>query len=300
MQISSLLRIENKHLKVDIFPKGGGKLTSIYNKELGYEFLWHNEALDLQAYATGTEYDPVFFGGVDELLPNDIPENVDGMEFPDHGELWTLPLKASVFDNRVALQGFLPVSKLNYQKSIRLDENGPFIHIGYTITNENTQPVKFLWKLHAALRIKEGDRVLCSAGKGQVVDPEYSSYKQTTPFKWPFLEQNDVSFIPPKNNTMDFYYLYELEDGEVGLATKEDTYFGYRFDKQVFPYVWLFASYGGFLNHYTAILEPCTTMPLSVNDAARLGQTMILQPGESVSTQVTIIAGSLTNTTKNK
>ena len=297
MQISSLLRIENKHLQVDIFPKGGGKLTSIYNKELGREFLWKNEALNLQNYATGTEYDPVFYGGVDELLPNDIPENVDGMEFPDHGELWTQPLTATCMDNCVTLKGLLPVSKLNYQKSIRLDDDGPFIHMSYTISNENTQPVKFLWKLHAALKIKEGDRVLCRAGKGQVVDPEYSRYKQTTPFKWPFLEQNDVSLIPQKNNTMDFYYLYELENGEVGLTTKEETYFGYRFDKQVFPYVWLFASYGGFMDHYTAVLEPCTTMPLSVNDAAGLGQTMILQPGESVSTQVTIIASSLTNIT---
>ncbi|MCK3685581.1 hypothetical protein [Maribellus sp. YY47] len=300
MQISSLLRIENKHLLVDIFPKGGGKLTSIYNKELGCEFLWRNEALNLQSYATGTEYDPAFYGGVDELLPNDIPENVDGMEFPDHGELWTQSLTASFMDNCVTLKGLLPVSKLNYQKSIRLDDNGPFIHTSYIITNENTQPVKFLWKLHAALKIKEGDHVLCSAGKGQVVDPEYSRYKQTTPFEWPLLEQNDVSLVPPENDTMDFYYLYELGNGEVGLATKEGTYFGYRFDKQVFPYVWLFASYGGFLNHYTAILEPCTTMPVSVNDAARLGQTMILQPGESMSTQVTIIADSLTNTTKNK
>lgn len=295
MQISSLLRIENKHLLVDIFPGGGGKMTSIFNKELGYEFLWKNEALDLQSYAAGTEYDPVFYGGVDELLPNDIPENVDGMEFPDHGELWTQSLKSSFLDNRVVLQGLLPVSKLNYKKSVSLDENGPFIHTDYTITNENTQPVKFLWKLHAALKIKEGDRILCRAGKGLVVDTEYSRFKQTTPFQWPFLEQTDVSLIPQKSNTMDFYYLYELEDGEVGLVTKDDYCFGYLFDKQVFPFVWLFASYGGFFNHYTAILEPCTTMPISVNDAARLGQTMILQPGESVSTKVTIIAGRLEN-----
>ena len=292
MEISSLIRIENKNLLVDIFPGGGGKMTSIYNKKSGYEFLWRNEALDLKTYEPGSEYDPVFYGGVDELLPNDVPENVDGMEFPDHGELWTQSLTASIKNDCLTLQGFLPVSKLSYQKSIRLDEDGPFIHTDYAITNENTLAVKFLWKLHAALKIRKGDRMICRADKGRVVDPLYSRFKQTAPFQWPVIEKTDVSVIPEKNGTMDFFYIYELEDGEVGIVNEEHAYFGYRFDKLVFPYVWLFASYGGFLDHYTAILEPCTTMPVSVNDAARLGQTMILQPGETVNTRVTIIAGS--------
>lgn len=300
MDISSLIRLENNYLLVDIFPEGGGKMTSIYNKKLGYEFLWNNETLNLKAYKAGTEYDPVFYGGVDELIPNDIPENIDGMELPDHGELWTQPQAASVGKGLLTLKSFLPVSKLNYKKTIRLDENGPFIHANYTISNENTEPVKFLWKLHAALKIKAGDRILCRAGKGQVVDPEYSRFKQTDSFQWPILEKNNVSVIPEKNGTMDFFYLYELDDGEVGLENVEQAYFGYRFDKRVFPYVWLFASYGGFLNHYTAILEPCTTMPISVNDAARLGQTMVLQPGETVSTRVTIIAGSYMDNIENK
>ena len=292
MGISSLIRLENKNLQVDVFPQGGGKLVSVFNKQLKYEFLWKNETFNLEAYKPGTEYDPVFYGGVDELLPNDIPENVDGMEFPDHGELWTQPLTISVENSILRLQGILPVSMLNYQKSIRLDKNGPFIHTDYTIVNENTRPVKFLWKLHAALKIRAGDRILCRAGKGQVVDPEYSRFKQTDPFQWPVIEQTDVSVLPEKNGTMDFFYLFDLANGEVGFENSDGAYFGYRFDKNVFPYVWLFASYGGFFNHYTAILEPCTTMPISVNDAARLNQTMILQPGEFLKTSVTTVAGS--------
>jgi hypothetical protein len=292
MEISTLIRIENNHMVVDIFPAGGGKITSIYNKKLGHEFLWRNEALHLKIYEAGTEYDPVFYGGVDELLPNDIPENIDGLAFPDHGELWTQSLTASVSNDCLTLQSILPISKLNYQKTVGLDDNGPFINTDYTITNENTHAVKFMWKLHAALKIKKGDRIVCCAGKGQVVDPAYSRFTQIAPFKWPVVEKTDVSIIPDKNGTMDFFYIYELEEGEVGLVNEEQTYFGCRFDNNIFPYVWLFASYGGFLGHYTAILEPCTTMPISVNDAARLGQTMILQPGETVKTRVTIIAGS--------
>ena len=45
--------------------------------------------------------------------------------------------------------------------------------------------------------------------------------------------------------------------------------FSYHFNTNIFPYAWLFASYGGFDDHYTVILEPCTAMPISVRDAAR-------------------------------
>lgn len=290
----TLIRLENRWLCTDIFPDGGGKITSIFNKKLQYEFLWKNQQLNLESYRAGTEYDPVFYGGVDELLPNDIPETVDGMDFPDHGELWTTALKVEQISNGITMHVTLPISKLNYQKTIRLDENAPLIHTDYQIRNNADFPVKFLWKLHAALKINKDDRIVCSAEKGQVVDPEFSRFKQTEPFFWPVIEKTDVSLLPEKNGLMDFFYLYDLQQGEVGWENAEQTfYFGYRFDRKVFPYVWIFASYGGFLNHYTAILEPCTTMPISVNDAAELGQTMILQPGETISTTVTIVAGSI-------
>jgi hypothetical protein len=91
---------------------------------------------------------------------------------------------------------------------------------------------------------------------------------------------------------MDFFYLYDLPTGEIfwqrpGSGLK----CGYRFDTKVFPYAWLFASYGGFLGHFTIILEPCTTMPMSVNDAAAQGQCSRLDPGGGLETSVGVYAG---------
>jgi hypothetical protein len=63
------------------------------------------------------------------------------------------------------------------------------------------------------------------------------------------------------------------------------------FDRQVFPYVCYFASYGGLDGHYTAVLEPCTAMPVPVNEAARLNQCSVLEPGRRVETRVSIYAG---------
>lgn len=292
MEISSLIRLENRRLTVDVFPDGGGKLVSVYNKDLAYELLWRNVGLKLTTYPPGSAYDPLFYGGIDELLPNDIPETVNGLDFPDHGELWTTVLQPTVTDTgHLQLQGLLPVSKLRYEKTVRLDGELPMVVMDYRLTNENHLPVTFLWKLHAALNIYPGDRIVCPAEKGQVVDPHYSRFKSRAPFGWPIIDGVDVSVMPPKGDGMDFFYLSGLAQGEVSWhRPSTNAYFGYRFDRAVFPFVWLFASYGGFLGHYTAILEPCTSMPISVNEAAASGHAVVLGPGESLTTQVTIVA----------
>ena len=91
---------------------------------------------------------------------------------------------------------------------------------------------------------------------------------------------------------MDFLYLYDLEDGQIAWESADGSLiFVYEFDLNVFPYAWMFASFGGFDDHYMAILEPCTTMPISVNEAAKLGQCSTLEAGETIETSVSIYAG---------
>jgi len=67
--------------------------------------------------------------------------------------------------------------------------------------------------------------------------------------------------------------------------------FCYSFDLHVFPYAQNFGSYGGLDGHYTAILEPCSSMPLMVSDANRLGRCSVLMPEEGIETRVAIYAG---------
>ncbi len=98
------------------------------------------------------------------------------------------------------------------------------------------------------------------------------------------------------NNTLDSFYLYDIHQGEMELINRRaNRLFRYTYDKEIFPYQWYFASYGGFLNHYTAILEPSTSMPVSVNEAMSLGQCAVLEPGQEINTRVCIYAGENIN-----
>jgi hypothetical protein len=287
-----ILTIESNHLTFSIAPALGGKILSIYNTDLEKEFLWINDLLPLEINRRGADYDSNFIGAIDELVPNDVPETIDGISYPDHGELWTTALQYDYDDNQVNVHGKLQLSGLHYTKTVYPEQNAPVLYLDYKIKNETNAERNLLWKLHAALQIEAGDRLITNAKFGQVVDPVYSRFTQLDPFFWPSIEDTDASIVPAKSDTVDFFYLYEVPDCEMLLLSNEEKHlFSYRYDPAVFPYQWYFASYGGFLGHYTAILEPCTNMPMSVNEAKAKGQCMVLKPGEELNTTVRIYAG---------
>jgi hypothetical protein len=287
-----IVRLENASLRVDVAPAVGGRVISLIDKATGYEFLWRNARLKLERLPPGSPYDPNFYGGIDELIPNDIPEPLNGVDSPDHGELWTAALDGALEGESLVLSGVLPLSGLRYWRRMTLRGDSPYLDIDYRIENGAGQRRIFLWKLHAALRIAPGDRIECPARTARVVDLQWSRWHTLEPFAWPMVEGQRADVIPPNNNTVDFLFLYDLQEGRMAWrsATMGLT-FAYTFDVNVFPYAWYFASYGGFDGHYTAILEPCTTMPLSVNEAAQLGQSSVLDPGQRIETRVTIYAG---------
>ncbi len=132
------------------------KDLTVYNKRLNHEFLWRNQALKLWHLVSGSEYDPNFYGGIDELLPNDIPEILDGVEYPDHGELWTSRLQQELEKDKISLHGKLQLSGISYRKTISLRDDAAFMHMDYKIKNESGEKRHFLWKLHAALAMKPG------------------------------------------------------------------------------------------------------------------------------------------------
>jgi hypothetical protein len=290
------LVLDSNHLQLTIVPALGGKILSIFNRPLGREFLWTNKDLSVKVHLPGADYDSNFIGGIDELIPNDIPETIDSVTYPDHGELWTTALEYEIKDDQITVQGNLPLSGLHYKKSIRLDPRSPIVHLEYQIRNESETRRNFLWKLHAALNIEAGDSLISDAVHGKVVDPAYSRFTNSSEFKWPVLEKTNASLIPVKNNSMDFFYLYDIKSPQMHLLTNDQQcLFGYLYDKKIFPYQWYFASYGGFLDHYTAILEPCTSMPISVNEAKELKQCTVLEPGQELNTKVRIFAGEKKN-----
>jgi Domain of unknown function (DUF5107) len=129
-----VLRLENEALTVDVLPDLGGKILQITHRTLGRSFLWHNPRQRLRRLPLGASYDDHFFGGWDELLPNDVVESIAGETLVDHGELWTTPLSAVVEGMTVVLSGLLPITPLRFEKRIALT-GGKSIEVRYKLEN---------------------------------------------------------------------------------------------------------------------------------------------------------------------
>ena len=266
--------LENDLLRVEVDPQHGGRVTSFLAKTPQTELLWYdatrlpvNPALD---------YDGNFAGGMDELLPCDPPE----LGFPDHGELWTLPLQATCTPNQLQLEGLLPICGLQYQRMMIISHNS-FI-CKYLLQNTSRRPLNFLWKLHAALAIAEGDQLVAPAGCCQAADPgDWSKASDGLPRRW-----RGNYTVPAMDGSSDFFYLTDLQEGSLELRRKDGVAVRCDFDLRVFPCAWIFASFGRLNASRTMILEPCTNYPLSLDDAARARCCAHLEPGESLATEV--------------
>lgn len=179
----TLICLKNRALEISIAPGVGGRITSVRSAGDGYEFLWTNGALPLERLEPGSEYDPNFYGGIDELLPNDMPEYVNGIHEPDHGELWTRALDWRMDGEALTMETVLPRCGLEYRKTVSLAEDAPEIVLRYRVSNPTCEARDFLWKMHAALRIAPGDEIVCPAAKAVSADPEWSRVSADAPFE---------------------------------------------------------------------------------------------------------------------
>lgn len=287
--------VENELLKAVIMPDLGAKIWQITYKPKGRDLLWQNPRLKPRQLPFHTLYDDQFFGGWDELFPNDTPENLGGELYPDHGEIWTLPwqyavLKCEPDEAVIKLWVETPISACRVEKTITLKAGEAKLRFEHRISNQASTELPYLWKLHAAMKIDEFTRIDLPADKVYVDDfgtPRFGSTGRT--YTWPYVEEQGERFdmrkaLSATSGVGEFQYAIDTTAGWCALTdTKEQIGFALSYDKSAFPHCWLFASYGGWRGLNTVVLEPCTGYPVSVNDGIRQGTHKKLAPGETLS-----------------
>lgn len=266
--------LENQFLRIAVDPGHGGRIVSFYDKIRQTEQLWYDpERLPVKPEL---DYDGNFAGGMDELLPNDPPE----AGFPDHGELWTLPLACAANDRSITLDGILKQSELSYRRTMHLEEKSLISE--YRMENTGSCDRYFLWKLHAALRIDPGDMLEVPAHCMQAADPgDWSKSAHGMPGRW-----TGKYIVPEMDGSSDFFYLTDLTGNEIRLIRRNGEIFRCEFDPSVFRCVWIFASFGRLNASRTLIMEPCTNYPGTLAEARRNKVCACLAPGESLSSVV--------------
>jgi hypothetical protein len=292
--------LENALLRAVIIPALGGRVWELEDRLRARQWIWHNNKVPLAASPIGAVYDDVWAGGWEELFPNDAPVSFEGRTLPDHGEWWTMRWEVDDFSSGPAaslrLTAQSSVVKAICVKEFRLGNNESTLSIGYRIQSLEPGPFHFLFKQHFPVSLTHDCRLLLPGGRVEAVSPAFGTILAGgEPFDWPIFQKDDhavdMSVIPPRSiRAREFLYVRDLPQPWCGIEdTRLKASIRMEFDARELPFVWLFLSYGGWKDLYTAVLEPCSNLPKDLAEAVRLGQSAKLEPGKDFKTEVSVV-----------
>ena len=187
--------LENDLLRVMVLPEAGARIWQITYKPLNADLLWNNPNLQPAPHPLGTAYDDNWSGGWDDLFPNDEAGSLAGLEVPDHGELWTGDWSAAPHQTAEAvgldLSYRTPITHFLAERSLRVSEHSPVLEVNYRLTNQSSQTLPFLWKLHPAFAVSPHHRIDFPRMIA-IREPEFPGTLESAPstFDWPCVQTN--------------------------------------------------------------------------------------------------------------
>jgi hypothetical protein len=198
--------LENDALRVKLLPDWGAKTASLVHKASGCELLWQNPEPAYRKTTYGAPYPEGEFSGFDEMFPTisrcfyeDPPW--DGVEMPDHGEVWSLPWSCAEESGRAVFRVEGVRFPYVLQKTVWLE--GATLRSLYRLTNRSPFAFHFIWAAHPLFRAVPGMRFVVPSGMRQIVNsvpgPVLGGYGARHAF--PRTADLDLSTAPPPDGT---------------------------------------------------------------------------------------------------
>ncbi len=161
LQGFDVYHLGNEAVELAVVPELGARLVSLKDLRTGREWMWHPPGgLKLFRNRLGDDFSLSPLAGMDECLPTIAKCAWQGMELPDHGEVWSVPWQVDMgaWENGILKTSVrLKLLPFEFQRTIELVENE--IQIGYQLNNCSEEKKQFLWAAHPLLRLQAGDRL---------------------------------------------------------------------------------------------------------------------------------------------
>lgn len=288
------LVLENDRISATVLPDSGGRIWELWDKPNNRQWIWHRPGHVPGPATLGSNYDDVWAGGWEELFPNDAPGVFEGKNLPDHGEWWLRPWRVvdELEGEEIRLTVELTVRHVVCEKVITLPSHSDTLTVRYRIRSQESSGFHFLFKQHLPLALNSDCRLVLPGGRVTAVDPSFGTLVGTaSPFEWPIAPSRvDLSEVPyAASASREFVYVDDLAKGWCGCDDPiAKSSLRLSFDKSQLPFVWLFLTYGGWRECYTAVLEPCTNMPKDLAEAVRRGTSAFLAPNDLFETTVAL------------
>jgi len=186
--------IENDAIRMEVWPRIGGKVSSIIDKSDQYElmFTYPAELPDSPHY--DAPYGDHWYAGWDECFPavarSTYPRHpYNGIAVPDHGELWGIPTTTAV-PTKDGITTVWHGLRFGYRLTRKLYLQDSAIVAEYDLTNLAPFEFRFVWALHGLLSMAQPVQLDVEQKRFRWShDAEGKRYDTT--FSWPMLGDNE-------------------------------------------------------------------------------------------------------------
>lgn len=155
--MSQPVTLENDHVRLDVWPQYGGKVSSLIDKFDGYELLLTLPVELPTRCPYGFSYADTWPAGWDECFPSLLPGSYplypyQDISIPDHGELWALP--TTCVPTRDGITTVWHGLRFGYRLTRKLFLQEFCISAEYTLINLSPFDFPFFWTPQILLSVQ--------------------------------------------------------------------------------------------------------------------------------------------------
>lgn len=239
--------LENEYLIVKILKDFGGKIASIYHKELDYEVLFQPTKNSYDIPKLGDAFSKYDTSGIDEMLPT-----IDECYYPnsykklnDHGDIWAQKWRYEEDGDALISKVRCDSIKLDLERKIQLDQEE--IKIDYKLYNPTEQELHYLWAFHGLMNFDESTELEF------FTDSEIENVINDKAYEFDYLKLGEY----PDGQSYKFYFKDEINDGRVNILHKDkNVSITYAYDTDINKYLGVWITKGGFKGEYNLAIEP--------------------------------------------
>lgn len=241
--------LENEKLLVKVLKDFGGKVVSIYNKELDFELLFQPTKKEYKNPSLGDSFEDYDTSGIDEMLPT-----IDACYYPnsyekmnDHGDIWTQKWDYKIKENNLLTSVRCDSLKLDLEREISLEDSK--IIFNYKLRNLTKQDHFYLWAFHGLMNFD--DSIEFDFGnKGEIIN-----VKDDNIYNFDYSKLGEY----PDGKSFKFYFKNELKNEDENIKIyykKQNVFVNMNFDTEINKYLGIWINKGGFKGEYNFAIEP--------------------------------------------
>jgi hypothetical protein len=258
--LSSLL-LRSREMEMVIVPERGAKIVSLRHLPTQTEWLWSNPYLQWQTPESPERHAELHdVGGWDECFPTVTSSTMNGISWPEQGDLWWRAWDAEVRGNEV----WMGVEAYRYRFSRIITATPSGFRFDYTVRNRTDDPLPYLWCTRPLICLDPPLAIEIIGRPAVRLGNDSRLGKRGERYRWPMVRGRSFAEVG-KPSSMAVKLFVFMERGEVTLHHKRSSPLQIRWPLDQLPVLGLWSNEGGWSG---AAVPPYCTLGVEPRNGA--------------------------------